>query len=75
MSHVSDFALTLRVGYVSSARLSYLALLSLDIINACLPHVALLFLILIKCNAVVPNHIRKKFPDFARVEVVSSETS
>jgi hypothetical protein len=41
-------------GYVSSARLPYVALLSLDIINVGLPRVALLLLI-IKCTAALPN--------------------
>jgi hypothetical protein len=55
VSQVSDFGLSFRVGYISSARLPHVALLSLDIINVGLPHVALLFLIIIKCSATVPN--------------------
>jgi hypothetical protein len=55
VSQVSDFGLSFRLGYISSARLPYVALLSLDIINAGLPHVALLFLISINCSAAVPN--------------------
>jgi hypothetical protein len=45
-------------GYVSSTRLPYMALLSLNIIiiNTGLPRVALLFLILMKCSAAVPNY-------------------
>lgn len=50
-----EFRLVFRVGYVSSARLPYVALLYL-VINAGLPLVALLFLILIKCGPAVPNY-------------------
>jgi hypothetical protein len=35
--------LSIRVLYISFTRLPFLALLSIDGINACLPHLALLF--------------------------------
>jgi hypothetical protein len=50
-----DFGLFLQVWYVSSMRLPNAALLSFDIINAGLPWVALLFLLQLKCGAVIPN--------------------